>query len=399
MHTTEYMVLITDETLQVVGDPIVTWTQLDITLRRNEPDSGLVVVPVQQWIVDQLAPGRRVVIVRNLGEEEDWQTNILTAGPIEKIAIEKSDDGENAGLGKLTINFSSDLARVVARLAYPDPTQTASTQTTDHWTFSGNAETALRNLVNLNAGPGALAPRRVPMLALGATASVGSSVDVVADRMEPLGDLMREIARVGGDIGFRTVQSGSQILFEVYQPADKSTEVLFGWNLGNLKYLMHEESAPTATTAVVGGQGEGAERALIERSNAADETAWGRFEKLVSRPGDLDAAVLNDDGDKLLAQEASTDRMVSAVADSHQQRYGVHYQVGDIVSVSTDHGHYLSDHVETVHIQVYPTSGEYVAATIGSQAAKTEPYWVQKLREIDERLSTVERTVKPATVP
>jgi hypothetical protein len=277
---------------------------------------------------------------------------------------------------------------------YPDPALTPDNQVTDSWTFTGNAEVGLRNIVDLNAGPGALQPRQIPQLALGTLAGVGSSVTIGTDRMQPIGDVMRQIADTGGGLAFRTRQSGMQILFEVWAPTDRSGTVRFGLHLGNLKYLAYEISSPKATTAIVGGQGEGADRFVTERNNVEDETAWGRYETLVSRPGT--SASLNDDGDKELGDKASTVRVASNVADTADQRYGIHYQIGDTVAVETAPGAQIADRVVTVHLQAWPTSGEVVQATIGSQAAKTNPAWVQRLQAIEDRLGTVERNVVPA---
>ena len=54
------------------------------------------------------------------------------------------------------------------------------------------------------------------------------------------------------------------------------------------------------------------------------------------------------------------------------------------------------DLVRTVHLQVYPTSGEYASATVGSQAASADPYWVQRMRDVENRIGQLERTVMPA---
>jgi len=189
----EYTLLITDETLNIVGDPITEWATIDITLRFNEPSSGVFTVPGHPWITEQMAPGNRVVAIRTLGAEYNYQSSIVLAGPIEKWLHERSDDGDNSGDGMLTVNWADDLALIAARLVYPDPTQTAAGQTTDRWQYTGNAETALRTLVGSNAGPTALAARRIPQLVLGSVAGVGSAVTVDADRMAPIGDIMRQI--------------------------------------------------------------------------------------------------------------------------------------------------------------------------------------------------------------
>jgi hypothetical protein len=385
----DYTILVTDQGLDVVGDPIACWTTIDVTLRFNEPGSGLFTVPGYEWIREQMAPGCRVVVIRD--------QRILLAGPVEKWLFERSDDGDNAGDGTLTVNFSDDLALVVARQTYPNPALTPALQTTDSWTNTGNAELALRALVDGNAGPGALVDRQVPQLILGGVAGVGTSITSTAQRMEPLGDVLRRVALAGGGIGFRTRQSGPQILFEVYQPLDMSNQVVFGFGAGNLKYVGYEVVAPTATAAIVGGQGDGADRFVTERVNAGAQASWGRMEILVNRPGTDPAADLNAAGDEALADGAETARLPTSTSDTPFQRYGVDYDLGTKVSVESWPGSMISDLVSTVHIQAWPTSGEYVSCTVGSQAENSDPAWIQRMRALDRRIGYLERNVTPST--
>lgn len=384
----KYTILITSGALAVSGDPIIGWTQIDVTLRFNEPGSGFFIIPAYKWITDQIAGGSRVMVMRD--------NTLLIAGPIEKWLHEQSDDGENSGVGRITVYFADDLANIVARVTYPNPALTPELQTGDEWTYSGNAETALRTLVNLNAGPGALTARRVPQLALAPVSGVGSSVNVIAKRMQPLGDVARDIAFVGGNLGFRTYQASGQVLFQVYAPVNKSGVVRFSFGLGNLKYRSYEVTAPTATAVSVGGQGTGSDAAMIERVNAAQQTVWGRFERHVARPGSSTLQSLQEDGDQELGASAAQTRLAANTSDMPDQKFGTHYNVGDIVSIEAWPGTVVNDLVRTVHLQVNATSGEYVSATIGSQAATIDPEWVQRMREIDERLGRVERTTTPA---
>jgi hypothetical protein len=386
----EYTILVTDQNLTVVGDPIVTWISIDVTLKFNEPSTGLFTVPGYAWIRQQVAPGNRVVVIRD--------GSILIAGPIEKWQFERSDDGDNAGAGMLTVNFSDDLALVAARLTYPDPTLAPSAQVTDNWTFSGTGEAALLALVNGNAGPGALTARRIPKLTVGSAVGIGGAVTAKADRMEPLGDVLRRVAVSAGGLGFRTQQAGTAIQFQVYQPLDLSNQVLFSFGLGNLKYISYEVSAPTATAAIVGGQGEGADRFLLERVSQGQQDLWGRMETLVNRPGTDPTADLNAAGDEELASKAETARVPSSASDTSFQRYGVHYDVGTKVSVETWPGSLISDVVTTVHIQVFATAGEVVSPTIGSQAESSDPAWLQRLHVLTRRVGYLERNVKPAAV-
>lgn len=390
LATVDYTILITDEDMAYVGDPIACWTYIDVTLRFNEPGTGLFTVPAFPWIISQITPGRRVVMIRNGA--------LLISGPIEKWMHERSNDGENAGVGRVTVNFSDDLASIAARMTYPDPAATIEDQMIDRWEYTGDAEVGVLNLVSLNAGPGALPERQIPHLIVGSPTGAGTSVIVNAQRMQPLLDVGRSMAEIGGNFGFRTRQTSSnQILFETFAPDDKSDSVRFGFGLGNLAYIAYEVSAPTATAVAVGGQGEtGAEAFMAERNNTVEESSWGRFEKLVSRSGELDIAELQDEGDKALGEGASTTRLASNTLDVPDQRFGINYNVGDLVAVESWPGEEVVDLVRTVHLQVYPTSGEYVSATVGSQAASADPSWVQRMREIEDRIGQLERTVLPA---
>lgn len=394
----EYTVLVTGPDLGVLGDEIRCWSTIDVTLRRNEPGSGLFTCPALPWVVEQVTvPGCRIMVVRY--DNPAAGGTVLLSGPLEQGLIEQSDDGENSGVGMLSVHFADDLARVVARRVYPDPAATPEDQTVDSWTYTGGGEAALRALVDRNAGPSARPERQVPRLILGKLAGVGSPVTVTTQRMQPLGDVAREIADTSGGLGFRTRQTFDRtIVFEVYQPPDVSTKVRFGFGLGNMKYRSYEWTSPKATFAIVGGQGEGSDRRLISRINATDEALWGRSETLVSRPGNSAIQALNDDGDRALATAAATKRVTANVVDVDGMRWGTDYEIGSKVSMETVTGEAVVDVVQTVHLQAWAGAGDMVSATVGVQSAQTAPLWAQQIAEIDDRLGRVERSVVPAAV-
>lgn len=391
----DYQLLVTDKQMQVVGDPIVAWTMIQVTLKFNEPDSGMFTCPGYSWIRDQITPGCRIVVIRD--------GSVLTAGPMEKLLWERSDDGDNAGAGTLTVNFSDFTALLAGRQTYPNPALTPDTQTTDAWTFTGNAELALRALADGNAGPSALAARQIPRLVLGTVAGVGTSITATADRMEPMGDVMRRIAVSGGGLGFRTALTGNPgddhfgIQFQVFQPTDLSDQVIFGYGAGSLKYIAYEATGPTTNAVIVGGQGDGADRFVTERNNAGSQDAWDRREALVSEPGNDPLADLQADGDSALADGAETARVQINVMDTPFQKFGVNYDIGSKVSVETYPGSMISDVVVTVSIEVYPTSGEVVSPTVGSQAASADPIWLQMIRSMNKRMAYLERNIVPST--
>lgn len=383
--------LVTDRDLNIVGDRINCWETIDCTLRHNAVGSGQFTAPAYPWIREQIEASNRVVVIR------DGQ--IFMAGPWEEAIIEQSDNGENSGDGKIRVDFADDLSLIATREAYPNPALTPEAQTIENWLYSGNAELALHTLVNLNAGPGARTERRIPKLAIGAPTSSGSAVSAKAELMEPLLDVARRIAAAGGNLGFRTRQDEdtNQILFEVFAPADLSNSVRFGFGLGNLRYLAYGRKAPTATTAIVGGQGEGTDRAVKTRTDSFAEAKWGRRETLVNRAGSSPTAELDEAGDEALSSGGETVRIQSSTWDTDDQRYGVHYGLGDRVSIAVGPGEEVSDLVRIVHLQAWATAGELLNCMVGTQEASNDPAWVMRMREMDRRLSRIERTTKPAT--
>ncbi|MFC4146619.1 siphovirus ReqiPepy6 Gp37-like family protein [Micromonospora mangrovi] len=382
-------ILVTDRDLNVIGDPISGWTDLDITLRFNEPATGVLRAPRTAVSAAQLAPGNRVVVIRDGA--------VFCAGPIEEPGPEDwSVSGQASGPGICEVQFSDDLAAVVARITYPNPAAAATAQTsTARWTATAAAGDIMRSLVNLNAGPGALTARRVPQLALGGGAGLGTTIKV-GSRFEPLGDALRSAAIAGGGLGMRTRQdiATGQLLFDVYAPQDLASSVRFSPGLGNLRSYRYEPKAPTVTAAIVGGKDVGTSRVVVERVNTTASTSWGRMETFVDQRQSTDTAAdtteLNQAGDEALTRGAETARLTSVTVDTPDQRYGTHYQLGDRVSVELASGVQVTDVVRAVHLEVSPEAGEVVTALVGTQEASSDQLWLRYLRDLSRRVDGLE---------
>lgn len=408
----DYTVLVTDAALNVLGDPIYEWDTLQCSIRWKEPGSGTITVPAYQYIRYQLVPGCRIVVIRRvLGTY-----HILLSGPMEKLMRERSDDGENGGVGKLTISFVEDMAWLAARLAFPDPTKNIDQQTTDYWNFDGDPEAAMLQLVNTQAGAAALPQRRVPGLVVApysgvagtGTVALGDTSDVAPrERLERLTDVLRKICTLGANpvgsniyhpdsLGFRTRQTmqGTQnvILFEPLRSRDLTGEVHFSFGRGNLEFYSFELEAPSLTHAMVGGQGEGADRALREVQTLDSENLnWGRYEGYVAAPGTDTLAVARAAGYNEMADKLASSRLATNASDTVDQRYGVHYNVGDLVSVELDADEYVKAPIQTVNVQAWPTAGEVVGVTIGDQSARYDSDWIKRMLDLERRLGRQER--------
>lgn len=376
-------VLITDRNLNVVGQPVNRWTNVDVNLRFNEPDTGSITVPTDGLSVDQLAPGNRVVVIRDGA--------VFSAGPMEQPGeLVWSVAGSDAGAGTTTITFASDDASIAAEVAWPDPAQPIAAQTVSRRVFTAaNAETAMCQLVSENVGPAALAARRIPGLVVPASAGLGGTV-TAGFRMDPLGDALRTLALAGGGLGFRTRATTSAIEFEVYQPRDLSAQVRFSRGLGNLLSYAYRPAAPTATVAIVGdGSGEGTSRIWAEYVAAA-ASSWGRMVAIVDRRDTMTAAEIAQAGAEALAEGGESAQLDTVTIDTDTQRFGVHYGLGDWVAVELNNGIQVTDIVRAVQLTATPKTGEVVTATVGNQSATTDLALVRELRSLARRLGRLE---------
>lgn len=381
-------VLIGDLDLQVVADPLAAWTSLDVTLRFNEVSSGTITIPARPEVMAELVAGRRITVIR------DGQ--ILIAGPIEApLAAFQwglpggEGGGEDAGPGVVTAAFADDLAFAAGRLVYPNPAQAAGSQTSSHYVASGAAGTVMLALANLNAGPGALEARQIPHLVMGDGTGVGSSVSV-RSRFAPLLDELRSAAVNGGGLGFRIRQDGADLVFEVYEPVDRTGTARFSRGLGNLRAVTVEQSAPEITHAIVGGQGEDEAREIVERASTFAAAKWWRIEQWVDSRNEDTTAGLEQSGDEALAESAEHVRLAAVTVDTPDLAFGTDFGLGDIVTVSPMPGIEIADTVRQAQITATPGAGEHVTVLVGSQEATSDAVWVSRVKRIQRRLGRLE---------
>ncbi|MEV5819308.1 hypothetical protein AB0L22_09045 [Micromonospora haikouensis] len=384
----EYVIWITDHDLNVISQQIDDWTSLSVTLRFNEVSSGEFTVPASPDVVTAVrTPKARAVVERN--------GIILLAGPIEYAgALNWSADvhGEQ-GQGDLTVRFADDLALIAGRLSYPNPALAATAQDTAKWSGTDTPENLMRTLANANAGPGALSVRRIPQLVLGDPASIGGDPVSWSTRFAPVTDDLRGIANLaGGRIGFRTQQVAQTIEFQVYGPDDKTGAIWFSRSMGNLLSIKHEPEAPSATVGIGGGKDAGVNRVIVERGDPGD---WWRLETFIDAAGSDNLTELEAAVDDELAGSAEVQRLAVVAADIDGQRYGVDYQLGDLVAVEAYPGlPDVPDVISAVEIEASPEDGETIRPVIGVGSAQmlNPAAALQRdiLRQLARRGATVE---------
>lgn len=361
-------VIVTDRNL-VILDPLRDWTSVDCTIKFNEPGSGQITVPLTRTAAQLLTPGNRIAISRRLPNgTAEW----FMAGPIERPGTQQwSQDGDRT----LTVGFTDDLALIVSRLLYPSPAAAITAQVAARRSFSAtNAEDVMQTLVDENAGPTALAARRIPALVIASDASVGTNV-TMSFRLDKLGDALRSVATAGGHLGFRTQQVDNTIEFQVYEPENLVDQVRFSVGYRNLISYSYAPEAPKSTVAIVGdGSGDGTSRVFRERISGEAAT-WWRLESLVDRSDITDTTELDAAGDEELANQAATVNLAAICIETDGQRYGQHFRAGDLVGVELATGDVVADIIREVNLAATPDEGEQIALLIGTQDATQDPLW------------------------
>lgn len=378
--------LVCDQDLTIVGDPLDAWTNLDCTRRFNEPASGSVQLPAWPEIMAQLQPGNRIVVIRDGA--------VWAEGPLEIPQDYTWGIDSEADPGQVTAYFTDDLAVTAGYITWPSPAAAWADQpdTAARTIASTNAEVIIRTLVDENCGPSALTARQIPHLALDTLAGAGTTTSVTT-RFEGLLEVCRRVAIDGGGLGFRTRVSGGQILFEVYAPQDMTSTARFSAGLGNLRRVAFKRSAPTVTHALVQGSEVEAptDRVFVEVADTTAAADWWRVEKLRDGSKDTDATgELTQAGTEELASGAAPVELATVTVDTEDLRAGRDFDLGDQVTVELPTGLEVVDIVRSIQLQATPESGEVVTTLVGSTDATSDPAMVRLVRELGRRLGRIE---------
>lgn len=353
------------------------YQRLELALRFSDVSAWTLHIPANTAVATELLKqGAGVEIVKD-------GTTVLS-GPRTRRLRQWSADED-----RLELSGPDDTVWLARRLAYPEaPALTTATDAYDVRT--GVCETIMRQFVDVNAGPSADSTRRVSGLTLAADGTRGTSV-TGRGRFHTLLELFQNLALAGGDLGFRIVQSGTDLEFQVYEPSDKTATVIFSEEFGNLRSFDYFEQAASANFAVVGGGGEGAARTFTTGGDSSSINTWGRIETFVDQRHTTDATELAQARDETLDQESSRTGLRIEPVDTGAVTYLTDYTLGDKVTVVVD-GVSIQDVVREVHLTL-DVDGEAVAPTVGTprESDPRVPQFFRQLARLRRDVSNLER--------
>ncbi|MFE4919017.1 siphovirus ReqiPepy6 Gp37-like family protein [Streptomyces sp. NPDC056661] len=339
--------------LAVVSD----FTSLTIVPRFNAVGGYVLNISADSPKAALLVPGNGLVIRRG--------STVLMSGP-----IREPNWASDEGRGTLTVNGVDDMAVLAGATCWPNPTAAPGSQTSSVYKISGVvAETAMRSLVSLNIGPGAQAARKVANLTLAADGLHGPSMTKQVNQFDNLLTTLQDLAKTAL-LGFRVVQVGSNLQFQVYEPANLSASAKFSFGMRNLIDASYSVTAPTCTKAVVVAGGSSSPRvvSVTTRADPAFPGPWiEQFVDLTSVDSastDL-TAQMTQAADEALTSGAAQGHLTMTPIDTPLLQFGRDYTVGDIVSCQVQDD-FFADVVREVNI-TFDAQGGYVAkAVIGS---------------------------------
>lgn len=236
--------------------------------------------------------------------------------------------------------------------------------------YSGRIEDAIRALY------AQVVPLPLVILApdIGSTATIDfqasfKNLDIIVEKLARQGLL---------GIRFRPDYLNRQIIFEIYQGKDRSVSqgangrVIFSESYNNLTNAIYKYNNQLyKTKAIVGGEGEGLDRVIVE---------VGEGEGLDLREMFVDArdlssegltteqykAALRQRGLDALTEAAKAESLEAEVDPNINFSYKTDWDLGDIVTVKKKKWGYYMDQRVTEVKEVYEYGGGYVVPTFGS---------------------------------
>ncbi len=203
-------------------------------------------------------------------------------------------------------------------------------------TKTGPAESLMKAWVLEQVGASAGAGRVTTGLTIEADGAAGNTLTMARSYKGVL-PVLQEVAQIGGG-DFDVVGTGTATFdfrwFLGQRGTDRTATVIFALERGNMAEPSLRISRQNEVNAVlVAGQGEGAARATVWRTDAAliDDSTWNRCELFRDARNESTVAGLNAVGDTALYEGKPRWAIGFKVLQIPSCGYGQHYFLGDLV--------------------------------------------------------------------
>lgn len=365
MKSAALRVYVRNSTLARIGQ-VTDYTSLTVVPRFNAIGAISMEVSADSDSAPLLVEGNGLIVKTAAGKT-------VLSGPIRTPDWSRSSS--DSGGGKLTVGAISDDEVLARYTCWPTPTAAIGSQVASVYKIDvASVETGMRNLVNLNAGPGALASRKNALLTLAANGLHGTALVREVNQFDNLLTVLQDIASAAG-LGFRVIQVGAGLQFQVFEPDDLAGTARFSFGLGNLTDASYSTTAPTCTRAVVVAGGGTSPRVCAVYDQPDPLFPGLVIEQFIDQTSvdtasvDL-AAQMDQAGAEALANGAGQGSLSISPVDIPKLMFGRDYNVGDTVSAQLRDGAWYTDVVREVTL-ASTAADSTVKATVGGDSSGT----------------------------
>ncbi|MGP5071657.1 Gp37-like protein [Arthrobacter rhombi] len=342
-------------------------TSVEFELVNNSVSLATVVVPLSRpRVKDALNDGARLVI-----DADGMET---FSGKV----VGRSGSGFQDQ--SVTLTVESDW-RLFNRLqGWPVPDQPIGQQGVAYRKYTGKAETILKDAVREAAARIGEPITVAPDMGRGKTINGG-----IQFRFHPLADRLFPAVEQAG-LSVTVVQDGENgLVVDVREP--QRVRKPFSAAAGNLVEWEWSNSNPTATSVVVGGQGAGELRTLLERRDTTRISQYGdHIEAFVDARDTDDATELTGRMDEAMEEGAAKTGLSLTLANTKSAIYGTHYRVGDLVTVQA--GQLLiTDSLKSAKFSWTRDKGMVVAPQVGERTDDPDLALAKRVRKIWQGLT------------
>ncbi|MEU6389958.1 hypothetical protein [Streptomyces sp. NPDC046939] len=410
-----YRVEVFDKSLKRVGE-IDQWLSLDFTVRLCQEGAWQLLIKDGTPQSELIEKGGGIAIWR------DGVSKPLLSGQVDTYQ-KYWTKVQHTGPGSLYIAGKCHNTMAYRRLAFLDPTKPVEQQYQARMPGrivpGSRAGSAIWSELRNSLGPSALTNRQVPGINFGTQPTTIGIPLSDSLQFDSIGSKIEEwYGKRGAAYRFIYNAETQQIDLEIFAPRDRSKEVRFSPELGNLREYIWTLNAPKVTRVIVGCAGEKLERYFYQKIDAASEAEWGvqiesfldrrdiqlKVDRATGLPVKADSTMTADDltAAKDALTEAASDALTEGEKNGNFQIYpidteacqfGRDYYVGDKVTVAVDGTEY-SDVVREVVVSVDDGGNtQDVSPKIGEQGTgdplnlyKTVYEMQKKLRRLEARM-------------
>jgi hypothetical protein len=367
-----YNIYIRDSNLKRIGE-ITDYSRLELIPRFNAVGSFILDLPTATVAARELVKAKYGIVVK-----KDGQTIFSGTVKGRRRVFNSTED-------TLTLTGKDDNQFLDTRLAYPVPGGDFSLSAYDVRT--GATETVMKQFVDYNAGLNALPERRI--LTIEPDKSLGGIV-VGRGRFHTLLELLQKLAISSpewGELGFRVLQVGDELQFQVYHPQDRTRTAFFSPLLGNLASFEYSSDTPESNYVLVGGGNEGVARIILQKGDSTSIAKYGRYESFVDQRNTSDETELNQSLNEELVSKSEKNNFNFTPIDTPQLAFGRDYILGDKVSIV------LTQPNEVVEQKaIY----QFISET---KKSESQPEQIRKIQEKFDVIQDVVREVKISITP